>query len=159
MHIGSIGIGIGTCDHITDGLISLHWLRVPGRILYKPAVVAYKVLRGDAPRYYRSADPCRRLVWSTNTPFYPSGQLPRGTTRQTVNSRQPSLRLRFAATHIWNTLPTDVVAANSLFSTFRRLLKRFFRFIQTIISWRIHILTSSSKWSLHLGHFKNLLIT
>ena len=91
MHIGSIGIGIGTCDHITDGLISLHWLRVPERILYKPAVVAYKVLRGDAPRYYRSADPCRRLVWSTNTPFYPSGQLPRGTTRQTVNSRQPSL--------------------------------------------------------------------
>jgi len=30
----------------------------------------------------------------------------------------------FAAPHIWNTLPTDVVAASSL-STFRRLLKRF----------------------------------
>jgi len=29
-----------------------------------------------------------------------------------------------AAAHIWNTLPTDVVAASSL-STFRRLLKRF----------------------------------
>jgi len=29
-----------------------------------------------------------------------------------------------AAPHIWNTLPTDVVAANSL-STFRRQLKRF----------------------------------
>ena len=29
-----------------------------------------------------------------------------------------------AAPHIWNTLPTDVVAASSL-STFRRLLKRF----------------------------------
>ena len=30
-----------------------------------------------------------------------------------------------AAPHIWNTLPTDVVAASSL-STFRRLLKRFY---------------------------------
>ena len=29
-----------------------------------------------------------------------------------------------AAPHIWNILPTDVVAASSL-STFRRLLKRF----------------------------------
>jgi len=38
-------------------------------------------------------------------------------------------------------------------------VKTFFRLIQTIISWRIHILTSSSKWSLHLGHLKNLLIT
>jgi len=39
---------------------------------------------------HRSADPCRRLAWSTNTPFYQC-QPPRGTTRQTVNSRQPSL--------------------------------------------------------------------
>jgi len=38
----------------------------------------------------RSADPCRRLAWSTNTPFNEC-QPPRGTTRQTVNSRQPSL--------------------------------------------------------------------
>jgi len=38
-----------------------------------------------------AADPCRRLAWSTNTPFYPAVQPPRGTARQTVNSRQPSL--------------------------------------------------------------------
>ena len=31
-------------DHITDALISLHWLRVPERIHYKLAVMAYKVL-------------------------------------------------------------------------------------------------------------------
>jgi len=36
----------------------------------------------------RSADPRRRLAWSTNTPFY-QRQPPRGTTRQTVSSRQP----------------------------------------------------------------------
>ena len=34
---------------------------------------------------------CRRLAWSNNTPFYQC-QPPRGTARQTDNSRQPSLR-------------------------------------------------------------------
>jgi len=30
---------------------SLHWLRVPGRMQYKFAVLSYKVLHGSAPRY------------------------------------------------------------------------------------------------------------
>jgi len=40
-------------DHITDELASLHWLRVPERIQFKIAVLAYKVLHGSvsAPRY------------------------------------------------------------------------------------------------------------
>ena len=33
-----------TRDHISDAVISLHWLRVPERIQYKLAVLAYKVL-------------------------------------------------------------------------------------------------------------------
>jgi len=37
-----------TRDHITDARISLHWLRVPERIQYKLAVLAYQVLHGDA---------------------------------------------------------------------------------------------------------------
>ena len=36
-----------TRDHITDALISLHWLRVPERIQYKLAILAYRVLHGD----------------------------------------------------------------------------------------------------------------
>ena len=39
-----------TRDHITYALISLHWLRVPERIQYKLATLAYRVLHGDAPR-------------------------------------------------------------------------------------------------------------
>jgi len=35
-------------DHITDALISLHWLRAPGRILYKMAVLTYKALHEDS---------------------------------------------------------------------------------------------------------------
>ena len=38
-------------DHITDALVSLHWLRVPKRIQYKITVLSYKVLHGTAPRY------------------------------------------------------------------------------------------------------------
>ena len=38
-------------DHITNTLVSLHWLRLSERIQYKIAVLAYKVLHGIAPRY------------------------------------------------------------------------------------------------------------
>ena len=31
-------------DHITDALITLHWLRIPERIIYKIAVLTLKVL-------------------------------------------------------------------------------------------------------------------
>ena len=40
-----------TCDHITDALISLHWLRVPQRIQYRLAVLTYRVLHRHAPQY------------------------------------------------------------------------------------------------------------
>jgi len=40
-------------NHITDALISLHWLRAPERILYKMAVLTYKALHGGSPRSVR----------------------------------------------------------------------------------------------------------
>ena len=40
-----------TRDHVSDAVISLHWLRVPERIQYELAVLAYKVLHSDASRY------------------------------------------------------------------------------------------------------------
>jgi len=61
-----------TRDRITDALISLHWLRVPERIQYKLAVLAYRVLHGDAPRYlgpliHVDDLPGQRPLHSTNT--------------------------------------------------------------------------------------------
>jgi len=38
-------------DHISDALISFHWLGVLGSIQYKIAVLSYKVLHDTAPRY------------------------------------------------------------------------------------------------------------
>jgi len=108
-----------TSDHITDALISLHWLRVPERIHYKMATLTYKALHGGAPRYLsslvrvtdlsgrralRSAGTSRLLV----TPFKLS----------TVGGRA----FPVAAAHIWNRLPDNVTSATSL-STFQIQLK------------------------------------
>ena len=41
--------GIRRSEHITDALASLHWLRVPGRILFKVAVLSYRAVSGSAP--------------------------------------------------------------------------------------------------------------
>jgi len=46
--------GIRRSEHITDALASLHWLRVPERILFKVAVLTYRALNGSAPAYLSS---------------------------------------------------------------------------------------------------------
>jgi len=37
--------------HVTDALVSLHWLRILERVVYKIAVLTFKVLHGIAPKY------------------------------------------------------------------------------------------------------------
>jgi len=59
-------------DHVTDALVSLHWLRVPERIQIKIAMLTYRVLHGDTPRYLgpftSTADvPGRRALRSSGT--------------------------------------------------------------------------------------------
>jgi len=75
-------------DHITDALMSLHWLRVSERIDYKIAVLTYRVLHGSAPQYLGPLTsvvdlPSRRALWSavTNRLVSPSVRL------STVDSR------------------------------------------------------------------------
>ena len=106
-------------DHITDALISLHWLRASERIKFKIAVLTYKVLHGSAPRYLgtfeRIADrPGRQSLRSarTNPLFVPSFRL------STVRSRA----FPVAGTRIWNDLPDEVTSVQSL-SVFCQRLK------------------------------------
>jgi len=81
-------------DHVTDALVSLHWLRVPERVIYKIAVLTFKVLHGIAPEYlgpvvhvadlpdrptFRSAGTNRLVVppfklWTIGTRAFPGGQ-------------------------------------------------------------------------------------
>ena len=105
--------------HITDALISLHWLWAPERILYKMAVLTYKALHGGASPYLSSlvhvADvPDRRALRSAGSnrlqilPFKLS----------TVGGRA----FPVAAAHFWNRFPDNVTSANSL-SAFQQQLK------------------------------------
>jgi len=41
-------------DHVQPLLHSLHWLRVPERILFRLAVLVYRCLNGSAPGYLAS---------------------------------------------------------------------------------------------------------
>jgi len=59
-------------DHITDAVVSLHWLRVPEHIQYKIALLTYRVPHGMASPclgpFVRAADlPSRRTLRSAST--------------------------------------------------------------------------------------------
>jgi len=110
-----------SADHITDALVTLHWLRVPHRIDYKVAVMTYKVVHGIAPRYLGPlalvADlPGRRTLRSAST----SRLLVPPVKLSTVGSRT----FNVAGPRIWNLLPEEITSVQSL-STFRQHLKTF----------------------------------
>jgi len=108
-------------DHITDALVSLHWLRVPERIQYKLTVLTYKVLHDTAPRYFGPLDRVadlhgRRALRSASSSrlVVPMFRL------YTVGSGS----FNVSGPWIWNGLPEDVVSAPT-FSSFQRRLKPF----------------------------------
>jgi len=91
-------------------------LRAPEWIQYKLAVMAFKVLHGSAPSYLvHVADVSgRRALRSADTNHI----LVPPVMSTTIGSRAFSV----AASRIWNSLPDDVISAESL-STFERQLK------------------------------------
>ena len=108
-------------DHVSDALISLHWLRVPERIRSKVAVLVYKVLHGCAPSYlgpftYVADLPSRRGLRSSCSDCLVQPPVH----RSTVGSRAFSV----AGPPVWNCLPQEITSAPSL-TTFRNRLKTF----------------------------------
>ena len=115
--------GLRRCDHVTDALLTLHWLKVPERIQFKLAVLVHRVLHGTAPSYLgpllRVADmPGRRALRSASTSqlFVPSVRL------STVGPRAFAV----AGPQIWNSLPADITAIDSLPGCFPTSLKNSF---------------------------------
>ena len=96
-------------EHITDALISLHWLRVQEQIV---AVLTYRAVHGTAPPYLSSeltrvADvTTRRTLRSSSTDqlIVPSHRL----------STVGATAFPVAGAYIWNGLPADVTSAPSL---------------------------------------------
>ena len=106
-------------DHITDALVSLHWLRVSARIIFKIAVQTYRAIHGDAPQYLRQftpiADiPSRQRLRSSSSDdlLVPAVRLP------TIGRRA----FFVAGARTQNDLPVDVTSVPSLL-TFRKRLK------------------------------------
>ena len=121
--------------HITDALAILHWLRVPQRVDFKIAVMAFRVLHGLAPPYLD------QLVRVADLPGRRTRSLRSSTSLQLDI---PAYRLEsigrrsfpVAASTLWNTLPSEIQSSPSL-TLFRQRLK-------TYIYFRNHSLMSYS---------------
>ena len=112
-------------DPVTDALISLHWLRLPQRIIFKLAVLTYRCLHSLAPSYLLNFNPVSSLSNRRNLRSHNSCQLLIPRTRlSTVGDRSFSV----AGAVIWNSLPSDVTCATSLSSFRRRLKTHLFHF-------------------------------
>jgi hypothetical protein len=106
-------------DHVTDALTILHWLRIPECVNFILAVMAFRVLHGQAPPYLshlvRVADlPGRQrlrsaLSYQLSVPAY---------RLSTIGRRSFSV----AASTIWNSLPVAVRSSPTL-SVFCQRLK------------------------------------
>jgi len=101
--------GLRHSDHISDTLVSLHWLRAQESVWFKTAVLTYKATHGTAPAYLS------QLVRVTDLPGRRSLRSAR-TNRLLV----PSVKL----STILNSLPDNVISGPSL-STFCQRLKTF----------------------------------
>lgn len=108
-------------DHVTDALATLHWLRIPERVNFRLAVMAFRVLHGQAPPYLshlvRVADlPARQRLRSAS-----SYQLSVPAFRlSTIGRRSFSV----AASTVWNSLPVAVQSSPTL-PVFRQRLKTY----------------------------------
>ena len=104
--------GLRRSDHITDTLASFNWLKVPERIQFKLATIVYRSLNGTAPRYLaadlrRLSDmPSRRRLRSSLT-----DQLD---VRQSQCSTVGDRAFAVAGARLWNSLPHDIVASDTL---------------------------------------------
>jgi hypothetical protein len=107
-------------DHVNSLPHDLHWLRVPERIAYLLAVLAFRCRHGTAPPYLSDElspvadDDSRRRLRSANTVAL---VFPR-TKHSTIGDRA----FPVAAARVWNSLPPLVLSSPSL-SVFKRRLK------------------------------------
>ena len=123
--------GLRRSDHITDTLASFHWLKAPKRVQYKLATIVYRLksflFRCDMAPHYLSIwlqtyDVCPTCllddVCGHHLPI--SSMSAMQSQCATVEDRTFAV----AGARLWNSLPPDIVACDTL-PQFRRELKTF----------------------------------
>jgi hypothetical protein len=112
--------GFRKFDHVTPLLRDLHWLRVPERVTFRLAVLAYRCQNGLAPPYL--ADELRRVAdvesWQRLRSSTTSKLVVPVSKHSTIGDRA----FHVAAARAWNSLPPSVTSSSSL-HVFRRHLK------------------------------------
>ena len=109
---------IGPFDHITPTLISLHWLPIQQRIVFKIALLVYKALNGTAPPYLSNDLTVRHVVVLTRA----SNSI--NLIKPLPNSRAGSRPFKCSGPDVWSILPAYIKNAPSL-ENFKTKLKTF----------------------------------
>lgn len=106
-------------DHITDALVSLHWLRFPERVVFKLAVLVYRAIHGTAPAYLSTFTTAAAASRRSGLRSSSSSRLlvPRFKC-STIGARS----FPVAGATVWNNLPADITSSPSL-TIFRHRLK------------------------------------
>ena len=115
-------LGHNTYDHVTHLLRDLHWLRVPERIQFRLAVLAFCCRNHKAPSYL--ADDLHWTDEAESRHRLRSGSCPRLIVPRTRLSTIGDRSFRVTVAQAWNHLPTSVTASTSL-PSFKRQLKTF----------------------------------
>lgn len=108
-------------QHSSTNLLRLHWLPIPYRILFKLAVITYKVRSTSSPSYLHNlvkekTANCTKRLRSMSAPM-----LVQPHTKNNISQRA----FRNASPFVWNSLPTSVRNSLSL-GTFKSRLKTFY---------------------------------
>lgn len=106
-------------DPVTPLMKELHWLPVTSRIIYKIALLVFKCIHGQAPRYLcdliQRYEPGRTLRSGTKNLL----RIPRTNTR-TLGRRA----FTYAAPSVWNDLPEHIKCHDDV-DSFKTLLKTY----------------------------------
>lgn len=106
-------------DHITPVLVELHWLPIKFRCQYKLIQYVYKIIQGTAPIYLQELLTLYKPTRSLRSQNSVTLQTPRVKTKSYGNRR-----FDMAAANLWNNLPADLRAVDSV-EVFKSRLKTY----------------------------------
>ena len=113
-------------SHTTPLRKALHWLPIRHRCIFKTALLVYKYLHTNCPKYFSPFLKVRQCAYNTRL-SQSDGiilHVPQYQPSIYTSTKQFSLSFAYDAPKIWNELPDDVRSATSI-ASFRKKLKAY----------------------------------